>query len=139
MTGYWFSAMAVSIYCMQVTSDICRPLQTLGDIFILGLNSDTSVRKLKGPNTSNNDFKSDRAFLLSALQAIDCVVIFEEETPARLIETVTPDVLVKGGDYLAEEIVGYDTVTKNGGRVEIIPFIEGKSTSGTINSIMENA
>ena len=118
-----------------------RYLQTaasLGDIFILGLNSDSSVRKLKGPSRPIMT-QVDRAFLLSALQAIDCVVIFEEETPARLIETVTPDVLVKGGDYLAEEIVGYDTVTKNGGRVEIIPFIEGKSTSGTINSIMENA
>ena len=118
-----------------------RYLQTaasLGDIFILGLNSDSSVRKLKGPSRPIMT-QVDRAFLLSALEAIDCVVIFEEETPARLIETVTPDVLVKGGDYLAEEIVGYDTVTKNGGRVEIIPFIEGKSTSGTINSIMENA
>ena len=117
-----------------------RYLQTaasLGDIFILGLNSDSSVRKLKGPSRPIMT-QVDRAFLLSALQAIDCVVIFEEETPARLIETVTPDVLVKGGDYLAEEIVGYDTVTKNGGRVEIVPFLEGKSTSGMINLIMEN-
>ncbi len=82
--------------------------------------------------------QADRAFLLSALEAIDCVVIFDEETPARLIETVIPDVIVKGGDYIAEEIVGYDTVTKNGGRVEIVPFLEGKSTSGMINLIMEN-
>ena len=108
-----------------------------GDIFILGLNSDTSVRKLKGP-TRPIMLQADRAFLLSALEAIDCVVIFNEETPARLIETVIPDVLVKGGDYIAEEIVGYDTVTKNGGRVEIVPFLEGKSTSGMINLIMEN-
>ena len=108
-----------------------------GDIFILGLNSDTSVRKLKGP-TRPIMLQADRAFLLSALEAIDCVVIFDEETPARLIETVIPDVLVKGGDYIAQEIVGYDTVTKNGGRVEIVPFLEGKSTSSMINSIMEN-
>ena len=108
-----------------------------GDIFILGLNSDTSVRKLKGP-TRPIMLEADRAFLLSGLEAIDCVVIFDEETPARLIETVIPDVLVKGGDYIAEEIVGYDTVTKNGGRVEIVPFLEGKSTSGMINLIMEN-
>lgn len=117
-----------------------RYLQTaadFGDIFILGLNSDTSVRKLKGP-TRPIMLEADRAFLLSGLEAIDCVVIFNEETPARLIETVIPDVLVKGGDYIAEEIVGYDTVTKNGGRVEIVPFLEGKSTSGMINLIMEN-
>ena len=68
--------------------------------------------------------QDDRAFLLSALEAIDCVVIFDEETPARLIETVIPDVLVKGGDYLAEDIVGYNTVTKNGGRVKIVPIVE---------------
>ena len=117
-----------------------RYLQTaadFGDIFVLGLNSDTSVRKLKGP-TRPIMLQADRAFLLSALEVIDCVVIFDEETPARLIETVIPDVLVKGGDYIAQEIVGCDTVTKNGGRVEIIPFLEGKSTSGLINSIMEN-
>ena len=118
-----------------------RYLQTaasFGDIFILGVNSDSSVRKLKG-HSRPIMAQSDRAFMLSALEVIDCVVIFEEETPARLIETVIPDVLVKGGDYLAEKIVGYDTVTKNGGRVEIVPFIEGKSTSGMIKLIMENA
>ena len=84
-----------------------RYLQTaaaFGDIFILGLNSDTSVQKLKGP-TRPIMLQEDRAFLLSALEAIDCVVIFDEETPARLIETVIPDVLVQGGDYIAEEIV----------------------------------
>ncbi len=116
-----------------------RYLQTaaaLGDIFILGLNSDSSVRKLKGPSRPVMP-QADRALLLSALAAIDCVVIFEEETPARLIEMVLPDVLVKGGDYLAEEIVGYETVTKNGGRVEIVPFLAGKSTTNMINSIME--
>ena len=117
-----------------------RYLQTaadFGDIFILGLNSDMSVQKLKGP-TRPIMLQADRAFLLSALEAIDCVVIFDEETPERLIESVIPDVLVKGGDYIAEEIVGYDTVTKNGGRVEIVPFLGGKSTSSMINLIMEN-
>ena len=81
--------------------------------------------------------QADRALLLSALEAIDCVVIFDDETPARLIETVLPDVLVKGGDYLVEDIVGYQTITKNGGRVEVVNFIEGKSTTGIVNSIME--
>jgi len=107
-----------------------------GDIFILGLNSDSSVRKLKGPSRPFMT-QADRAFLLSAMEAIDCVVIFEEETPARLIDTVIPDVLVKGGDYTAKKIVGYETVTKNGGRVEIVPFLEGKSSSSIIKLIME--
>ena len=118
-----------------------RYLQTaadFGDILILGLNSDTSVRKLKGP-TRPIMLQADRAFLLSALEAIDCVVIFDEKTPARLIKTVIPDVLVKGGDYIAQEIVGYETVTKNGGRVEVVNYVEGKSTTGIVNLIMENA
>ena len=118
-----------------------RYLQTaaaFADIFILGLNSDFSVRKLKGPPRPIMS-QGDRALLLSALEAIDCVVIFDEETPERLIETVLPDVLVKGGDYIAEDIVGYQTVTKNGGRVEVVSFVEGKSTTGIVNLIMEQA
>jgi D-beta-D-heptose 7-phosphate kinase/D-beta-D-heptose 1-phosphate adenosyltransferase len=118
-----------------------RYLQTaaaFADIFILGLNSDSSVRKLKGMSRPIMP-QADRALLLSALEAIDCVVIFDEETPARLIETVLPDVLVKGGDYLAEDIVGYQTVTKNGGRVEVVSFVEGKSTTAIVNLIMEQA
>ena len=118
-----------------------RYLQTaaaFADIFILGLNSDSSVRKLKGASRPIMS-QADRALLLSALAAIDCVVIFDEETPARLIATVLPDVLVKGGDYIAEDIVGYETVTKNGGRVEVVSFVEGKSTTGIVNLIMEQA
>jgi len=132
--GAWFLPTAVLIYCMQVMSGICKPQQTL---VTFSSWASILIRKLKGP-TRPIMLQADRAFLLSALEAIDCVVIFDEETPARLIETVIPDVLVKGGDYIAEEIVGYDTVTKNGGRVEIVPFLEGKSTSGMINLIMEN-
>jgi len=118
-----------------------RYLQTaaaFADIFILGLNSDSSVRKLKGLRRPIMS-QADRALLLSALAAIDCVVIFDEETPARLIETVLPDVLVKGGDYIAEDIVGYETVTKNGGKVEVVSFVEGKSTTAIVNLIMEQA
>ena len=118
-----------------------RYLQTaagFADIFILGLNSDSSVRKLKGIRRPIMP-QSDRALLLSAIEAIDCVVIFDEETPARLLETVLPDVLVKGGDYIVEDIVGYETVTKNGGRVEVVNYVEGKSTTGIVNLIMENA
>ena len=118
-----------------------RYLQTaaaFADMLILGLNSDSSVRKLKGLNRPIMS-QGDRALLLSAIEAIDCIVIFDEETPARLIETVLPDVLVKGGDYIAEDIVGYKTVTENGGRVEVVNYIEGKSTTGIVNLIMEKA
>ena len=118
-----------------------RYLQTaaaFADILILGLNSDSSVRKLKGLRRPIMS-QTDRALLLSALEAVGCVVIFDEETPGLLIETVLPDVLIKGGDYLAEDIVGYQTVLKNGGRVEVVSFVEGKSTTGIVNLIMEQA
>ena len=104
-----------------------RYLQTaagFGDILVLGLNSDSSVRKLKGSRRPIMT-QADRAYLLSAIEVIDCIVIFDEETPARLIQSVSPDVLVKGGDYLPEDIVGYDTVTENGGCVKIVPYVEG--------------
>ena len=116
-----------------------RYLQTaasFGDILLLGLNSDSSVRKLKGSRRPIMT-QADRAYLLSAIEAIDCIVVFDEATPARLIQSVIPDVLVKGGDYLPEDVVGYDTVTENGGIVEIVPYVEGKSTSGIVNSILK--
>ena len=109
---------------------------TFGEILILGLNSDSSVRKIKGANRPILA-QSDRAYLLSALEAIDCVVIFEEDTPLSLIEEICPNVLVKGGDYLKEDIVGHDFVVNNGGRVEVVRLLEGKSTTGIVNSIME--
>ena len=118
-----------------------RYLQTaagFGDILVLGLNSDTSVRKLKGSRRPIMT-QTDRAYILSAIEAIDCIVIFYEETPARLIQKVSPDVLVKGGDYLPGDVVGYDTVKENGGCVKIVPYVEGKSTSGIVNSILEQS
>ena len=118
-----------------------RYLQTaagFGDILVLGLNSDSSVRKLKGLRRPIMA-QADRAYLLSAIEAIDCIVIFDEETPARLIQSVSPDVLVKGGDYLPEDVVGYDTVRESGGCVKIVPYVEGKSTSGIVNSILEQS
>ena len=118
-----------------------RYLQTaagFGDILLLGLNSDSSVRKLKGPRRPIMT-QADRAYLRSAIEAINCIVIFDEETPSRLIQSVSPDVLVKGGDYLPEDVVGYDTVTEYGGCVKIVPYVEGKSTSGIINSILEQS
>ena len=118
-----------------------RYLQTaasFGDVLVLGLNSDSSVMKLKGPNRPIMT-QDDRAYLLSAITVIDCVVIFDEETPADLIEIINPDVLVKGGDYLQENVVGYDTIKKNGGCVKIVPYVEGKSTTGIVKSILRQS
>jgi len=105
-----------------------------GDVLIVGLNSDTSVKRLKGKDRPINS-ESDRARILDALKPVDYVVIFEEDTPLRLIQMVKPDVLVKGGDYKVEEIVGSEYVMSYGGKVEIIPFVEGKSTTKIIQKI----
>jgi len=104
----------------------------LGDVLIIGLNSDDSVRKLKGENRPINS-QEDRATVLSALKPVDYVVIFSEETPINLIKAVVPNVLVKGGDYTKDGIVGADFVEENGGEVAIIQFVEGKSTTNIIN------
>ena len=101
----------------------------LGDILIVGLNSDNSARKLgKGPTRPLQDEQS-RAYIIASLHLVDAVCIFDEETPAELIKLVTPHVLVKGGDWKAEQIVGYDTVKALGGEVLSIDFIPGFSTT----------
>ena len=94
----------------------------LGDILVVGLNSDDSVRRLKGPARPINGEK-ERAFVLAALGCVDYVVLFEEDTPENLIKAVRPDVLVKGGDYALDQIVGADFVRQNGGSVTTIPFV----------------
>lgn len=106
----------------------------LGDALVLGLNSDESVRRLKGESRPINS-ELDRAKVLAALGCVDFVVIFGEETPKELIDTLVPNILVKGADYKPENIVGYDTVVKNGGKVITIEFVEGKSTTKTIEKI----
>lgn len=107
----------------------------LGDFLVLGLNTDVSVKKLnKAPNRPIND-EHARAAVLAGLACIDAIVLFDEETPYQLIDFVKPDVLVKGDDYVAEKIVGYDIVTKNGGRVVTIPFLKGYSTTAVIKKI----
>ncbi len=103
----------------------------LGDILIVGLNSDDSVRRLKGEGRPVNDQVS-RAVLLSALRQVDYVLIFDEDTPLELITRVRPDILVKGGDYKPEAIVGYDFVTSYGGKIITIPFLEGYSSTAVI-------
>ncbi|MEC7214746.1 MAG: D-glycero-beta-D-manno-heptose 1-phosphate adenylyltransferase [SAR324 cluster bacterium] len=116
--------------------DYLQKASQLGDALLIGLNNDESVRKLKGDSRPIVDEKA-RAMVLAALNAVDAVVLFKEETPGRLIDQVQPDVLVKGGDYLAEEIVGYQTVTTKGGTVKVLPFLEGHSTTNIIKKIKE--
>ncbi|HXS37136.1 MAG TPA: D-glycero-beta-D-manno-heptose 1-phosphate adenylyltransferase [Flavipsychrobacter sp.] len=107
-----------------------------GNILIVGVNTDSSVRKLKGPERPLNH-ENDRAFQLASLLYIDAVCLFNEDTPKELIEAVRPDVLVKGGDYTKDKIVGADFVESYGGSVEIIPFVQGYSTSSLIERIKE--
>ena len=106
----------------------------LGDVLIIGLNTDASVKRIKGPTRPVNDEKS-RAVVLAALEFVDAVVFFEEDTPYSLIKNVQPDVLVKGKDYKAEDIVGYDIVVGKGGRVETIELVDGFSTTNTIEKM----
>ncbi len=104
------------------------------DYLIVGVNADESVRKLKGEHRPINNQYS-RATLLASLLMVDAVVIFEEDTPLKLIKAILPDVLVKGGDYTIDKIVGANEVIANGGRVVINPIVEGFSTSGLIEKI----
>jgi D-beta-D-heptose 7-phosphate kinase/D-beta-D-heptose 1-phosphate adenosyltransferase len=106
----------------------------LGDVLVVGLNTDASVRKLKGAGRPING-EQDRALLLAGLASVSFVVPFAEDTPIHLIEKLVPDVLVKGGDYRADDIVGADVVRRAGGKVEVLPFLEGRSTSAVIERI----
>jgi D-glycero-beta-D-manno-heptose 1-phosphate adenylyltransferase len=104
------------------------------DYLVIGLNSDASVRRLKGECRPVNN-QDARSLVLASLMIVDAVVIFEEDTPLNLINLVMPDVLVKGGDYTIDQIVGAKEVMANGGRVVINPILEGFSTTGLINQI----
>lgn len=104
------------------------------DLLIVGVNSDDSVKRLKGNSRPVNN-QDSRALLLASLLMVDAVVIFEEDTPLELINTIKPDVLVKGGDYTIEQIVGAKEVMTNGGRIVINPVIEGYSTTSTIDKL----
>ena len=105
-----------------------------GDILIVGLNSDSSVKRLKGESRPIND-QDGRALLLASLNMVDAVVIFEEDTPLQLIAAILPDVLVKGGDYTVNEIAGAKEVIANGGKVVINPILDGYSTTAIIKAI----
>ena len=108
----------------------------LGDVLVMGLNTDASVSKLKGPHRPIQDEQS-RLTIIAALQCVNAVVLFDEETPYELIKLVQPDVLVKGSDYIPENIVGYDIVIAKGGQVKTIDYLPGFSTSGIEKKIKE--
>ncbi len=112
--------------------------KALGDKLILGLNSDDSVKRLKGNTRPINDVNS-RAMMLASFSFVDAVVIFEEDTPILLIEGVLPDILVKGGDYDLNQIVGHDVVIEQGGIVKTLPFLEGYSSSNIVSRIQGEA
>lgn len=110
--------------------------KALGDVLVIGLNSDDSVRRLKGPNRPVNE-QNARALVLAALESVDYVVFFDEDTPYDIITHVKPDILVKGGDYKIDNIVGGDFVRARGGQVLTIPFVDGFSTSNILEQIKE--
>ena len=105
-----------------------------GAALVVGVNSDASVRRLKGP-TRPVRTADERALVLAGLEAVDAVVIFEEDTPLLLVRGISPDVIVKGGDYAPDTIVGADVVTARGGRVVVVPLVDGQSTTSTIEKL----
>lgn len=108
--------------------------KSLGDFLIVGVNSDRSVKALKGENRPVNN-ENDRAFLLDNLKSVDYVIIFDEDTPYNLIKEIIPDFLVKGGDWIEENIVGWDIVKEAGGKVLSLNYIENYSTTNTISKL----
>ena len=106
----------------------------LGDKLIIGVNSDLSIKKLKGKNRPIIQ-ESSRIKQLSALEFVDAVVLFDEETPIKLIETIKPDVITKGGDYTAKNVIGNEVVSQKNGEVVIIPLTQGFSTTSILNKI----
>ena len=108
--------------------------RTLGDMLIVGLNADASVRRNKGPDRPITP-QNERAEVLAALECVNAVVIFEQDTPAEIVRRVQPDVLVKGADWPADQIVGRDTVEARGGRVVLVPVEQGHATSAIVERI----
>ncbi len=116
--------------------DYLQKAKSLGDVLVVGLNSDESIKRLKGENRPINPLEY-RKKVLENLKPVDMVVVFDEDTPENLIKQVKPDVLVKGGDYTIDTIVGADFVMSYGGKVETIEFIYDISTSKIINKILQ--
>jgi len=116
--------------------EILSTSASFGDILVVGINTDNSVKRLKGSSRPIND-EGFRSLMLASIQYIDAVLLFDEETPLNLITILMPDVLVKGGDYTVEQIVGADVVLKNGGEVKIVPIVKGYSTTKIVESIQK--
>lgn len=114
--------------------DYLSKARSKGDILIIGLNTDNSVKRLKGNSRPIND-ENARARILASFNFVDAVVLFDEDTPYELIKIVQPDILVKGSDYKPENIVGYDILKAKGGDVVTIDFLEGYSTTGIVDKI----
>ena len=117
--------------------EILANMADLGDKLIIGLNSDSSIKDLKGEDRPIID-ETSRAILLASLQFVDAIVFFTEETPHKLIETLVPDVLAKGGDYKVTEIAGHEVVLENGGEVILAPFIDGFSSTNIVEKIKQS-
>lgn len=114
--------------------DVLMAARSLGDALVVGINTDASVRRLKGP-TRPVRTENERAVVLAALECVDAVVSFDTDTPLELITLLAPDVLVKGGDYTPETIVGASFVVSRGGRVVVVPLTEGHSTTRTVEKL----
>jgi rfaE bifunctional protein nucleotidyltransferase chain/domain len=114
--------------------DLLTAARALGDRLIIGLNSDKSVHRLKGPTRPVRS-EAERAYVLAALEAVDAVTVFEQETPLELVLALHPDVLVKGGDYSLDTIVGRAEVESWGGRVQVVPLTPGQSTTRIIEAL----
>lgn len=112
-----------------------KEAKNLGDFLLIAINSDDSVRRLKGYSRPIFS-ESDRAEILSSLKSVDFVCLFEEDTPLEIISYLIPNILVKGGDYNLDNIVGRDVVENNGGKVITIPFVENKSTTNIVKNII---
>ena len=114
--------------------DLLGKAGSMGDILVVGINTDDSVRRLKGSSRPWTP-EEDRAEVIAALATVDLVVLFDEDTPLELIREIDPDVLVKGADYRVEEVVGADHVRASGGRVELVPLTEGRSTTTLVEKL----
>ena len=114
--------------------DVLRTARRNGDALVVGINSDASVRRLKGAGRPVRS-ESDRAYMLAALEAVDAVIVFDEDTPLELVRLLQPDVIVKGGDYSESSIVGAADVRARGGRVVVVPLTPGQSTTSIIEKL----
>lgn len=117
--------------------DILTRSRSLGDALVVGINTDASVKRLKGESRPIRN-EAERAYVLAALEAVDRVVLFDEDTPLELIKALKPDVIAKGGDYTVETIVGAREVQGWGGRVEVVPLTPGHSTTSIIQKLRDS-